>query len=388
MKKLSALSLVFPLFLLILLPYCDAKPEDDLPELTGRVVDLAEIIPPATEERLNNLLQRHEEATTDQIVVLTVDSLEGLPIEDYSIRVVEKWKIGQKGKDNGVLLLVAKSDRKVRIEVGYGLEGDLTDLHSRRIIDQRIVPEFKKGNFAEGITYGVAGILHRLKSPLASDAGNELSGTGTFSGTVTGAQEEASGGTEDYSGSGGLAGNVSEPPATNGTPSTDVASSEESPGSKDEGSFWEDTFSLVLGGIFAIGMGLFALWIVQFFLRAMLFSEGAAGWVFLAAVGWIPGLVGASIATASMDADMGSPTFWAWLALLLGGTVAIRLLFQKTDWGEKLARKWEPDLSSSGTYSGSSYSSSSSGGWSSSSYSGGFSGGGGSFGGGGASGSW
>ena len=81
--------------LVILFSSCDPKPEDDLPELTGRVVDLADIIPPATESRLNSLLQRHEEATTDQVVVLTVESLEGLEIEDYSIRVVEKWKIGQ-----------------------------------------------------------------------------------------------------------------------------------------------------------------------------------------------------------------------------------------------------------------------------------------------------
>ncbi|MBR30470.1 MAG: hypothetical protein CMN77_04105 [Spirochaetaceae bacterium] len=373
----AALFLV-PLFLFLV--SCDPRPEDDLPDLTGRVVDLAEIIPPSTESRLTSLLQRHEEATTDQVVVLTVDSLEGLEIEDYSMRVVEKWKIGQKGKDNGVLLLVAKNDRKVRIEVGYGLEGKLTDLYSNRIIENRIVPEFKKGNFGEGILYGVSGILYRLGSPVASEASDELSGTGSFSGTVIGEQ---------------VAETTSESPAseisgmtTDSIESTDTTESSPSPSEEpSEGRDLGDWVGMIIGFIFFLGMGAFAIWMTQYFFRAMFFGEGATGWIFLVAIGWIPGFVGASLATAAVEADIGSVAFWLFLGLFLGGTVGLRLLFQLTDWGKKLSEKWEPDMSSSGSYSGSSYSSSS---YSSSSFSSGssFSGGGGSFGGGGASGSW
>ncbi len=361
--------------LVILFSSCDPKPEDDLPELTGRVVDLADIIPPATESRLNSLLQRHEEATTDQVVVLTVESLEGLEIEDYSIRVVEKWKIGQKGKDNGVLLLVARDDRKVRIEVGYGLEGDLTDLHSKRIIDDRIIPEFKKGNFGEGILYGVSGIMHRLGSPVASETSDELSGTGSFSGTVIGEQiaeaetntsSEISGMTSDSS--------------TDATPSSPAAE-------PTKGRNLGDWIGIGIGVLVSIAMCAFAFWMVQYFIRAMFFADGATGWIFLVAIGWIPGFVTASILIGAFDWDIGSWQFWTMFGLLFGGTVAIRLLFQLTDWGKNLSEKWEPDMSSSGSYSGSSYSSSS---YSSSSFSSGssFSGGGGSFGGGGASGSW
>jgi uncharacterized protein len=97
-------------------------------------------------------LVQHEAETHHQITILTVPSLEGDPIEDFSLRVAEAWKLGDKKEDNGVLLLVAKEDRKMRIEVGYGLEGDIPDALAGRIIQNVMVPHFRKGDFSGGIT--------------------------------------------------------------------------------------------------------------------------------------------------------------------------------------------------------------------------------------------
>ena len=104
-------------------------------------------------------LQQFEAAESTQIVILTIPSLQGDPIENFSIRVVEAWKIGHKGSDNGVLLIVSRDDHKVRIEVGYGLEGRLTDLLSGRIINDEIVPAFKASQFDAGFTRGVDAII-------------------------------------------------------------------------------------------------------------------------------------------------------------------------------------------------------------------------------------
>jgi len=134
-----------------------------VPFLSGRVVDEAAMLPAETKQRMEEKLAAFEQRTGIQVAVLTVDSLEGEPIEDYSIRVAETWKLGQKGKDNGVLLLVAKQDRKMRIEVGYGLEPTLTDLESSRIIDNVIRPYFQKGDFGAGIEHGVDAILSALE---------------------------------------------------------------------------------------------------------------------------------------------------------------------------------------------------------------------------------
>ena len=106
----------------------------EVPPLTGRVVDLAQVLPSPTAVQLSERLQTHEAKTTNQVAVLIVPSLEGEPLLDFSHRVATTWKLGQKGTDNGVLLLVAIKDRKVRIEVGYGLEGTLTDARSSQII--------------------------------------------------------------------------------------------------------------------------------------------------------------------------------------------------------------------------------------------------------------
>ena len=134
-----------------------------LPPLTGRVNDYASMISPEAEREINEKLALLEKNESTQVVVLTVDSLEGEPLEDFSIRVAEAWKMGQKEYDNGVLLLVAKKDRKVRIEVGYGLEGALTDLTAGRIVDNEMVPLFAKGSFDEGFVRGVDLIIATVK---------------------------------------------------------------------------------------------------------------------------------------------------------------------------------------------------------------------------------
>lgn len=136
-----------------------SAPSAEIPYLSGRVNDYAGILSPATVQHLSQLLKEHEDSTSNQVVVLTVTSLEGDVLEEYSIRVVENWKLGQKGKDNGVLLLVARDDRKVRIEVGRGLEGDLTDATCGAIIRREIIPRFKQGDYDAGVTGGVEAVL-------------------------------------------------------------------------------------------------------------------------------------------------------------------------------------------------------------------------------------
>lgn len=132
------------------------------PQLTGRVVDGAGILKPEERAALEAKLKAHEDKTTDQVVVATVRSLEGYPIEDYANRLFRHWQLGQKDKDNGALLLVAPQERKVRIEVGYGLEGALTDALSKVIITTAVAPQFQKGNFAGGIDAGVDAMLSIL----------------------------------------------------------------------------------------------------------------------------------------------------------------------------------------------------------------------------------
>jgi len=139
------------------------SPAAEIPYLSGRVNDYAGILSPATVQRLTQLLKEHEDSTSNQVVVLTVTSLEGDVLEEYSIRVVENWKLGQKGKDNGVLLLVASDDRKVRIEVGRGLEGDLTDATCDVIIRREIIPQFKEGDYDGGVSRGTEAIVAAIR---------------------------------------------------------------------------------------------------------------------------------------------------------------------------------------------------------------------------------
>jgi uncharacterized protein len=141
----------------------------DVPPLTGRIVDPAHVLPAEDTEQLSDQLKAHEEKTGNQVAVLILPSLEGEPLEEYSHRVATTWKLGQKGTDNGVLLLVALKERKLRIEVGYGLEGTLTDLRSARIIRQEIIPRFKAGHIPEGVRAGTEAILKTIEGTYEAD---------------------------------------------------------------------------------------------------------------------------------------------------------------------------------------------------------------------------
>jgi uncharacterized protein len=132
------------------------------PPLTGRVVDQAGLLSPAARERLTGWLAQFEHDTGRQVVVATVKSLEGYPIADYGYQLGRFWGIGQKGKDTGAILLVAPTEHKVRIEVGYGLEGELTDAISSTIINEDITPDFRQGKYEAGIIAGTAAILRTL----------------------------------------------------------------------------------------------------------------------------------------------------------------------------------------------------------------------------------
>lgn len=136
--------------------------ELDFPELTGRVVDQAELLDQATETRLEERLAAHETATSEQLVVATVPDLQGATIEQYGYQLGRHWGIGQAEKDNGALLIVAPNERKMRIEVGYGLEGRLTDAQSSVIINQVLTPAFRQGDFARGISEGVERMIQVL----------------------------------------------------------------------------------------------------------------------------------------------------------------------------------------------------------------------------------
>jgi uncharacterized protein len=131
----------------------------NFPALTGRVVDQANIIPADSRAAIEAKLADLEAKSGIQLVVATVTSLDGQEIEPYANELFRTWKLGEKTKNNGVLLLVAPNERRVRIEVGYGLEGTLTDALSQVIITNAIAPRFKTGDYADGITRGVDDII-------------------------------------------------------------------------------------------------------------------------------------------------------------------------------------------------------------------------------------
>jgi len=162
------LSLLFCLCLLLLSSMVAAL---EVPPLKSRVNDTANMFSPQLVSQTENILSQFEASDSTQIVVLTIPSLEGDLLEDYSMRVVEAWKIGQKELDNGALLLITRDDRRLRIEVGDGLEGSLTDLTAGRIIGQKIVPNFKQGNFDAGLTAGVQAMIQAVRGEFtASEA--------------------------------------------------------------------------------------------------------------------------------------------------------------------------------------------------------------------------
>lgn len=133
------------------------------PVLTGRVVDEAGILSPQVETEISAQLAAHEQSTTNQIVVVTLQSLQGYDVADYANQLFRHWGLGQKGRNNGVLLIVVPNERKLRIEVGYGLEGTLTDAESHTIIERVIKPAFRQGNYEQGIRAGVGAILAAIE---------------------------------------------------------------------------------------------------------------------------------------------------------------------------------------------------------------------------------
>jgi uncharacterized protein len=154
------------------------------PRLTGRVVDDAHILNAATQSELTTMLARHEQATGEQVVVVTLPSLQGYSIEDFGYQLGRYWGIGQKDKNTGALLIVAPKEHKVRIEVGYGLEGKLTDAMSRVIIERDITPEFKRGDFDAGVLAGTTTILKVLGGDAsAAQAPESIGGVENFANT-------------------------------------------------------------------------------------------------------------------------------------------------------------------------------------------------------------
>lgn len=135
----------------------------EIPYLTGRVNDYAQILAPEANNSLSEKLRIHEEGTTNQVVVLTLQSLDGESIDDFAYRVFNDWKLGQTGKDNGVLIVVVPDDRKMRIEVGYGLEATLSDVLASRIIQHIMAPRFREGDYNGGITEGAVAVIEILE---------------------------------------------------------------------------------------------------------------------------------------------------------------------------------------------------------------------------------
>ena len=139
-----------------------------VPPLAARVTDLTQTLSAAETQALETKLSDWEARTGNQLAVLLVPTTQPEPIEAYSLRVAEQWKIGRKGQDNGALFLIAKNDRKMRIEVGYGLEGVLPDVTANRIIRENVAPAFREGKFAEGINAGVDRIIAAVGGDKAS----------------------------------------------------------------------------------------------------------------------------------------------------------------------------------------------------------------------------
>lgn len=159
----------------------------EVPALTARVNDHADILSTATEQQLESVLATLEREESTQLAVLTIRSLEGENLEEFSLKVAEKWGLGQRGRDNGALLLIARDDRKLRIEVGYGLEGVLTDLISGRIIRDVITPKFRQGNFDQGVIDGVGAMIGAVRGEFIGQGspGTDQRDSDTFGGILT-----------------------------------------------------------------------------------------------------------------------------------------------------------------------------------------------------------
>ena len=168
MRKLSVLVLLLAILATVHVAWCV-----EIPYLTGRVNDNAEILSENARILLSEKLKEHEDRTSNQVVVLTINSLQGESIEEYSNIVFNEWELGQKDKDNGILIVVVPNEKRMRIEVGYGLEGTMPDIIASRIIREIMTPRFREGDFDGGITEGALAVINVLE-------GQELSGAADF----------------------------------------------------------------------------------------------------------------------------------------------------------------------------------------------------------------
>ncbi|MBI4970949.1 MAG: TPM domain-containing protein [Candidatus Omnitrophica bacterium] len=167
---------LFSFLFLVGLPSALALPVPEKPE--GYVSDYAGMMSPAARASLESQLAQFERETSNQVVVATFPSLDGESLEDFSIRLAEKWKIGQRDKNNGVIFLIFKNDRKMRIEVGYGLEGALPDATASVILNQIVTPLFRLGKFDDGITMGTQAILAATKGEFKATAHKKSDSSG------------------------------------------------------------------------------------------------------------------------------------------------------------------------------------------------------------------
>ena len=156
----------------------------EIPDYQGFVSDYANLLSGSERTSLEMKLREFNSSTSTQIAVLTINSLEGETIEDFAIRVAEKWKVGQKGLDNGAIFLISKNDHRLRIEVGQGLEGIIPDIIAGRIINNIIVPEFKAGNFSRGIDGGVEAMMSAAKQEYDAIPGKPPTAAGRSGRTV------------------------------------------------------------------------------------------------------------------------------------------------------------------------------------------------------------
>ena len=166
MRRLASLIGLLPVLVwaLVALPLAPVRAADapKFPELSGRVVDDAHVLSPQVQADLTLKLARLEQSTSRQLVVVTLPSLQGHEIEDYGYQLLRHWGIGQKGLNNGALFIIAPAEHKVRIEVGYGLEATLTDAMSSVILQREVLPKFKSGDIAGGVTAGTDALIQQL----------------------------------------------------------------------------------------------------------------------------------------------------------------------------------------------------------------------------------
>ena len=178
MKKI-ALALA-ALFIVAQVVFIGAAFAQTIAPPTGYINDRAGMLDAATVERLETYLSDFDKTDSTQISVLTVPTLDGQSLEEFSLAVATSWGLGQKGKDNGALLVIARDERRIRIEVGYGLEGRLTDLTAGRIISRTMAPAFSQGDFDLGVTRGVEAMVAAVKGEYQAGGGSNAGQTGDY----------------------------------------------------------------------------------------------------------------------------------------------------------------------------------------------------------------